>query len=184
VGIAMAGDGQTPADRRIAEHAQPGSGPLMRRILAAVAALEETRTLVTLGPALDPADFALPPNVRVERFVPHSAVLPQAAVMVTQGGLGTVAKAMTYGVSLLCIPLLGDQPDNAARVVALGAGIRLQGDVESKEILAAIRRLLTEPGFREAASKLATTLRQEEDAAQRAVCEIEAVFSSKLLPCR
>ena len=161
-----------------------GQAPLMRRILAAVAALEETRILVTLGPPLNPADFALPPNVRVERFVPHSAVLPQAAVMVTQCGLGTVAKAMTYGVSLLCIPLLGDQPDNAARVVARGAGIRLQGDVEPKEILAAIRRLLTEPGFREAASKLATMLRQEEDAAQKAVWEIEAVFSSKPLPCR
>ena len=128
-----------------------GQAPLMRRILAAVAALEETRILVTLGPALDPADFALPPNVRVERFVPHSAVLPQAAVMVTQCGLGTVAKAMTCGVPLLCVPLLGDQPDNAARVVARGAGIRLQHDVEPKEILVAIRRLLTEPGFREAA---------------------------------
>lgn len=161
-----------------------GQATLMQRILAAVAALKETRILVTLGPVLDAADFALPPNVRVERFVPHSAVLPKAAVMVTQCGLGTVAKAMTCGVPLLCIPLLGDQPDNAARVVARGAGIRLQHDVEPREILVAIRRLLTEPGFREAASALATKMRQEEDAAQRAVCEIEAVFPSKPLAFR
>jgi MGT family glycosyltransferase len=158
-----------------------GQKALMRRILAAVAALGEARILITLGPALDPTDFALPPNIRVERFTPHSAVLPKAAVMVTQCGLGTVVKAITCGVPLLCMPLLGDQPDNAARVVARGAGIRLQLDVEPKEILVAIRRLLTEPEFREAASALATKMRQEEDAAQRAVCEIEAVFPSKPL---
>ncbi len=43
-----------------------GQATLMQRILAAVAALKETRILVTLGPVLDAADFALPPNVRVE----------------------------------------------------------------------------------------------------------------------
>jgi MGT family glycosyltransferase len=152
-----------------------GQAPLMRRILLAVAAIKETRVLVTLGPALEPAEFSIPSNVRVERFVPHSAVLPDAAVMVTQCGLGTVAKAMACGVPLLCIPLLGDQPDNAARVVARGAGIRIDHDVQPKDISVAIRRLLTEPSFRKAASTLAATLRQEKDPTQRATNEIEAV---------
>ncbi len=158
-----------------------GQAPLMRRILLAVAAIEEIRVLVTLGPALDPAEFSIPPNVSVERFVPHSAVLPDAAVLVTQCGLGTIAKAIGCGVPLLCIPLLGDQPDNAARVVARGAGIRIEHDVRPKDIAVAIRRLLTEPSFREAASRLAATLRQEEDATQRAAREIEAVFLTKPL---
>lgn len=152
-----------------------GQAPLMRRILLAVAALQEIRVLVTFGPSLDPADFKTAPNVRAERFIPHSAVLPHAAAMVTQCGLGTVGKALACGVPLLCIPLRADQPDNAARIVARGVGIRVRSDAPSEEIGSAIRRLITEPRFRRASSALSATLAQEGDAAQRAVDEIEAV---------
>src|SRR3954471_20413925 len=63
-----------------------------------------------------PAGKRKPPNARLERYVPHSAVLPMAAAMVTQCGLGTMGKALSHGVPLVCLPLLGDQPENAARV--------------------------------------------------------------------
>jgi hypothetical protein len=33
-------------------------------------------------------------------------------------GSGTLTKSLIYGVLLMCVPLLSDQPDNAARVVA------------------------------------------------------------------
>ena len=46
----------------------------MRNILLALSRLD-MRALVTLGPFLDPAEFAAPSNVALERFVPHSAVL-------------------------------------------------------------------------------------------------------------
>ena len=157
-----------------------GQAPLMRRILLAVAALQEIRVLVTFGPSLDPAEFTTAPNVRAERFIPHSAVLPHAAAMITQCGLGTVGKALACGVPLLCIPLRADQPDNAARIVACGVGIRLRSDAPSDEIRSAIRRLLTEPRFRRAASALSVKLMQEGDAAQRAVDEIETVGSNTL----
>jgi UDP:flavonoid glycosyltransferase YjiC (YdhE family) len=58
---------------------------LLRRILAASAILE-ARVLVTFGPSLEPGQFDAPPNARIERFIPRSAVLPHAAVMVTQRG--------------------------------------------------------------------------------------------------
>jgi UDP:flavonoid glycosyltransferase YjiC (YdhE family) len=38
--------------------------------------------------------------------------------MVTQWELGTVMKALTHGAPLVCIPVVGDRLDNAARVVA------------------------------------------------------------------
>jgi MGT family glycosyltransferase len=152
-----------------------GQAPLMRRILRAVAELE-ARVLVTLGPALDRSDFEVPPNVRLEHFIPHSAVLPHAAAMVTQCGLGTLAKALVHGVPLLCIPMVGDQPENAARVVARGAGIRIGRESSSAQILAAIRRLLTEPQFGQNASAMAATLKNEGVGAHRAVEEIEGVL--------
>ena len=63
-----------------------GQGPVMQRILTALASLP-VRALVTLGPALDAAEFSAPANVQIETFVPHAAVLPEVAAMVTQCGL-------------------------------------------------------------------------------------------------
>lgn len=154
-----------------------GQASLMQRILGAVAELE-ARVLVTLGPALDQRDFDATPNVRLERYVPHSAVLPYAAAMVTQCGLGTLAKALTHGVPLLCIPLVGDQPENASRVVARGAGIRIGKQFSSAQIRAAIRRLLTEPRFGQKAAALASMLKSEGVAEQKAADEIEGILNA------
>jgi UDP:flavonoid glycosyltransferase YjiC (YdhE family) len=95
--------------------------------------------------------------------------------MVTQCGLGTVMKALAHGEPLVCIPLVGDQPDNAARVVAHGIGIRLERDSSPEEIRAAIECVLTRPGFGESARRMARIL-VKEDGAQTAADEIESVL--------
>jgi len=150
----------------------------MQRVVDALALLA-VRGLVTLGPALDPAQFKAPSNVRLEAFVPHSAVLSHAKGMVTQCGLGTVMKALAHGVPLVCIPLVGDQPENAARVVVHGAGIRLKRDANSEQICSAIQRVLTQPGFGESARRLAEILAKE-DGAQTAAEEIESVVRRRV----
>jgi MGT family glycosyltransferase len=134
--------------------------------------------LVTVGPALDPAQFEAPSNVRLEAFVPHSAVLPHAKAMVTQCGLGTLMKALAHGVPLVCIPLVGDQPDNAARVVAQGAGIRLGRDSTPEHIRAAIERVLRQPGFGASARRMAGILAKE-NGAQTAAEEIESAVRQR-----
>ena len=145
----------------------------MRRIVMALTSLP-VRALVTLGPALDPSGFKAPDNVRLEKFVPHRAVLPHAAAVVSQCGLGTVMKALAHGVPLVCIPLVGDQPENAARVQALGAGVRVPGDAAPARIREAIERVLNERGFRLAAQRVAKAIAGE-DPVQAAVAEIESV---------
>jgi UDP:flavonoid glycosyltransferase YjiC (YdhE family) len=151
-----------------------GQETVMQRVIQSLAALP-VRGLVTLGPALDPVQFKSPPNVRLEAFVPHAAVLPHAAAMVTQCGLGTLMKALAHGVPLVCIPLVGDQPDNAARVVAHGAGIRLERDSTPERIRAAIEGVLTRPGFRDGARRMAGILAKE-DGARTAADEIESAL--------
>jgi UDP:flavonoid glycosyltransferase YjiC (YdhE family) len=153
---------------------EQGQAAVMQRVIQALAPLA-VRGLVTLGPALDAAQFKAPSNVRLEAFVPHSAVLPHARAMVTQCGLGTLMKALAHGMPLVCIPLVGDQPDNAARVVAHGAGVRLGRDAAPERISAAIQLVLTEPGFGESARRMAGILAKE-DAAQTAAEEIESVL--------
>src|SRR4029453_5273907 len=76
------------------------------------------QAIVTLGPSLAASQFTPPPNVTLETFIPHAAVLPYVGAMVMQCGLGTVMKVLAHGVPLVCLPLVSDQLDNAARVVA------------------------------------------------------------------
>jgi UDP:flavonoid glycosyltransferase YjiC (YdhE family) len=92
--------------------------------------------------------------------------------MVTQCGMGTLMKALAHEIPLVCVPLVGDQPDNAARVVARGAGVRLRPDASPEQIRNAIRRVLGEPRFREAARRLGTTIAAE-DGARTAAEELE-----------
>ena len=166
MGISVAANRHASVAARVAEHTQPGPGTAdATRLVGGERAPGDTRTR-HIWPFSRPADFKIAPNVRAERFVPHSAVLPHVAAMVTQCGLGTVGKALACGVSLLCIPLRADQPDNAARIVARGVGIRVRSDARSEEIGSAIRRLMTEPQFRRAASALSVALMQEGDAEQ------------------
>lgn len=91
------------------------------------------------------SDFgALPPNVRLERFVPHSHVLARAEVAVTHGGMGATQKALAAGVPVCVVPFGRDQLETAARVVHAGAGSRLPVKRLSAERLrAAVRDAAT-----------------------------------------
>jgi MGT family glycosyltransferase len=152
---------------------QQGQGPAMRNIVEAVGGMP-VQALVTLGPSLNAEDFSAPDNVVFEKFVPHSAVLPHASAIVSQCGLSTIAKALRLGVPLVCIPLIADQPENAARIAAKGAGIWLSPDASPERIREALDRVLSEPSFREAARRLGEQMTRDK-AEERAADELEAL---------
>ena len=64
----------------------------------------------------------LPGGVRHFDYIPFSAVLPRAAILVHHGGIGTTAQAIAAGVPQLVVPSAHDQPDNAIRIRRLGLG--------------------------------------------------------------
>jgi MGT family glycosyltransferase len=116
----------------------------------------ETRALLTTGKALDPTNLGpLPPNVRAERFVPQTDVLPQASAVVCHGGTGTVLGALNAGVPMVVTPLFADQPDNARAVAERGAGLAIEMHHCTEERLReAISRVLDEPEFARAARRI------------------------------
>src|SRR5262249_10952178 len=83
---------------------------------------EQVRVLITI-----PDATAVPSasNVRVERFVPHTRVLERAAAVVCSGGIGLVQKSIAARVPLVIVPLDGDRPEIARRVVEIGAGVTI-----------------------------------------------------------
>ena len=130
---------------------------------AAADALENlpARVLFTVGVHRTPAELGpVPANVHVEQWVDQEAVLPHAAVVGSHGGSGTTLGTLAHGIPLAVLPLFADQPQNADRVDALGAGIALHGGPAAAPRLGtALSTLLDEPSYRAAAGELAAEIK-------------------------
>ncbi len=117
------------------------------------------------------------PSVLALPYAPYSAIFPHAAVIVHQGGSGTTAQALRAGKPQLIVPYGWDQPDNAARVQRLGAGLSLARSRYSPEsATSALDLLLQNPNFAATAAHLATRI-QAEDALAVAGNQIERILS-------
>jgi MGT family glycosyltransferase len=119
--------------------------------------------LVTTGPAVDPATIRAAHNVSVRRWARHADVLPYCSAVLTHGGHGTVVKALAAGVPLVIAPLGRDQPDNAARVIRAGAGLRVRRTADITTLQLAIGRVLDDHRYQDAARHMAEILAAERD---------------------
>jgi MGT family glycosyltransferase len=126
---------------------------LLRRIVAALGTMD-LDAVVTVGPAMEKENLQAPANVSIVHSAPHDTVMKAVSLVVTHGGHGTVARSLLHGVPLLVLPMGRDQGDNAARVVARGAGLRLADSATEEEIVSAVHRLVTEQQFKAAAERL------------------------------
>jgi UDP:flavonoid glycosyltransferase YjiC (YdhE family) len=129
---------------------------LYRDAIAALGTLP-VRTVVTIGDRRDPEELGpLPPSVHVERWLPQAAVLRDAVVTVTHGGAGSTLGALAAGVPLAVLPLFADQPLNARRIAASGAGM-VVNDVA--QLGGAVRALLRDRRYRDRARRVAAEIR-------------------------
>lgn len=69
-------------------------------------------------------------------------MLPEAELVITHAGLGTVMAALRHGIPLLCLPLGRDQFGNASWVQSKGVGRTLPADADVGVIIAAVESLL------------------------------------------
>jgi UDP:flavonoid glycosyltransferase YjiC (YdhE family) len=137
---------------------------LAQRVLEAVGELP-VRALLTAGPALATAGLRVPANARVEGFVAHRSVFPHASLVISHAGWQTVNAALADGVPLLCIPDGRDQPDNAARVKDVGAGIRAAKGTSPAKLRRLIARALEDEGLERGAAEMASALARSDGAA-------------------
>ncbi|MGH3674270.1 MAG: glycosyltransferase [Mycobacterium sp.] len=152
----------------------------LQRVIESLASLPVSG-IVTTGQSVDPTALRPTSNVQVLAAAPHSEVLKHASAVVTHGGHGTVVRALAAGVPLVVIPQGRDQADNAARVAARGAGITVKSGAHPEEIAGAVRQILGDAGYREAAARLGRIIR--EDAASGAlVAELESPSMSAIQP--
>jgi UDP:flavonoid glycosyltransferase YjiC (YdhE family) len=152
------------------------SGPqdqleLLRKVVSALAELP-VRGVVTTGNAIDPTDVPAPAHIQVVRSAPHARILEEAAAVITHGGHGTVIKTLAAGVPQLVVPMGRDQLDNATRVTARGAGVKVKPSAKPAAIAAALRKLLGGPAYRSGAEKLGEKVRADAESGA-AIRELE-----------
>lgn len=145
----------------------------LQRAVTALGSLP-VQGLVTTGPAIDPEQIDAPDGVTVVRSAPHGHVLAHADVLLTHGGHGTVMKGLVAGVPIVCMPTGRDQPDNAARLVHRGAGLRIPRRARPAKIAAAVQQVLDDPSYKAAATRFGEQLR-DEAARGLALAELEAL---------
>jgi UDP:flavonoid glycosyltransferase YjiC (YdhE family) len=149
---------------------------LFRRAIDALAG--RVNVIVTIGRQNDPEVFGpQPAGVVIRRFIPQDDILPWCDAAVVHGGSGTVLGALAHGVPLLVLPQGADQWNNAARVAAAGAGLRLLHDeIDISALRHAVTTLLDEPAFKRTAAVIAAEIRAMPSASE-ALSRIEALIT-------
>lgn len=159
--------------------------PFILRAAARGLADAPVEAILTTGGHRDPASLGLgstAPNVHVTRWLSHPELLPRCSVLVTAGGQATILTALGAGVPLVVVPTTWDKPDNAQRVVAVGAGVRLPPKRCTPEgLLSAVLDVLRDPSYAAAAQRLADRLNEEPGAVRAAELLEELALASAVV---
>jgi len=105
----------------------------------------------------------LPAGAAVFAYAPYSQILPRAAAVVHQGGIGTCGQALAAGRPMLVMPYAFDQPDNAARLDRLGvARVIRRKDYTAKRAAAELDRLRSDARYGRCAAEAGRRVRAED----------------------
>ncbi|MEV6272783.1 glycosyltransferase [Kribbella sp. NPDC051936] len=118
------------------------------------------RVLLSRGwSELDLADYG--DDCLVIGEVNQQALFPRLAAVVHHGGAGTTTAAARAGVPQVVVPLLGDQPYWASRVVALGIGTSYEGSTQTVDSLSDTLGEVFGPEIRSRATDVAAAIKPD-----------------------
>jgi MGT family glycosyltransferase len=131
-------------------HWHPGAR-LYARAAEAVAALD-VQAVIIGPPDLVPRTG---PRVVVVPRAPLPSLVRRASAVVCDGGDAAVSVALSYGVPLVVVPTIADQPVVAGQLVRAGAAVRLDPDSAAATRLArALTTVLTDPRYEGGAKRV------------------------------
>ena len=141
------------------------AGDFFRESIEA-AKLLNRRAVLLVGTEKNRPEGPLPPGVAAFDYAPYGELLPRAAAVVHQGGVGTTGQGLRAGIPMLVMPYNHDQPDNAARVTRLGVARTVTRErYEAERVAQELRQLLENPAYAKRAAEVGRQVRAEDGTA-------------------
>lgn len=130
--------------------------PLVERVTSVL--VDEGFDVLLTAPEAPPGTHTS--RVRVEPFVSLPAVLPRCSLVVCHGGAGTTLAALASGLPVLLLPRGAPSQARMAEACrrAGAAEVVEEGDDGRAALVAAVRRLATDPRYQAAARSIAAEI--------------------------
>ena len=158
--------------------AHDSENQLVRTALAALAE-EPVRVVATTNRVRPQSPIVPPANAVLVDWLSYSQLMPIAALVISHGGHGTVARALGAGTPVLITPITGDMGETAIRVAWAGAGLSLPWRLcRPGPLRWATRRALADPSFAARAAEIAAW-GAEHDGADRGAELVEQLARRK-----
>jgi zeaxanthin glucosyltransferase len=151
--------------------------PLFRTFAEACRSLD-VQLVISHGGGLTASEGAgLPGNPLVVSYAPQLELLSRAALTITHAGLNTVLDSLANGVPAVAVPITFEQPAIARRIEWAGAGLSIPlNRLSPGRLRDAVRAVLSSTGHREAARRMAASIRAA-GGAPHAADLVEAVIA-------
>lgn len=121
----------------------------------------DVKVVMSVGKSTDINSLSsIPANFTVRNYVPQLEILKHSDIFITHGGMNSTNEGLYYDIPLILIPQSVDQPFVANRVAELGAGIVLDKNEITPEILNdSVTKVLSNMDFKINSKKIGESLR-------------------------
>ena len=120
---------------------------------------EDADVIISCGGAVDRnALGALPDNIKVYPYVDQLDVLSRANAFITHCGMNSVSESLYMAAPMVLYPQTSEQKAVARRAAELNTGIILEDD-SAEGVRAAVRKLLDDPRYAQAAGECSREFR-------------------------
>ena len=132
-------------------------GAFLRACADAIAARPDLFAVIA-----DPANAitAPPTNALTAPHIPQLELLPLTSAVICHAGQNTVCESLYHGIPLVLAPIRDDQPIVAQQAVDAGVAERIRfSRARAEQVGAALDSVLTQPGYRAAAERVAASFK-------------------------
>ena len=115
----------------------PKKVDFFKKCIKAFGNSKEFQVILSVGKTLDIMEFGdLPDNIYVYNYIPQIQVLDYTDIFITHGGINSIYEALLLkNLPLIIVPAMDDQFYNAEKIAKSGAGITLNIENVTSEIL-------------------------------------------------
>lgn len=141
------------------------AGDFYRESIEAAKILKRRAVLLVGNDQNRPKD-RLPEEIIAVNYAPLGELLPRAAAMVHQGGVGTTGQGLRAGIPMLVLPFAHDQHDNGWRVERLCVARTIaRNSYKAERVASELKQLLGNPAYSRNAREIGSRVRSERGAA-------------------